>query len=107
MDEARERRLAANEAIAREVNAQVEQLAARWNHPDSPMELLCECSLDECSDRIHVPLADYTRVRESAVQFMLVDAHVIEEIEERVGEAGDATVVEKTGPGRDVAAQLA
>lgn len=107
MDAERQRRLAANEAIAREVNAQVEQLAARWNEHDEAMELLCECSLGDCTERVHVPLDRYLEVRQSPVRFMLVDSHVDERIENRVGEAGDSTVVEKIGEGREVAADLA
>jgi hypothetical protein len=107
MDDARVRRLAANEAIARQVNEQVEQLGRRWNQPSEPLEILCECSLAECTQRLHVPLDDYLGVRENDTRFMLVDDHIVEEIERRVGKAGDATVVEKIGPGRDVATALA
>lgn len=89
------------------MNARVEELAARWNDPEDAMELLCECSHDECIERVRVSAADYRGVREHDDRFMLVDAHVIEEIERRVGEAGDATVVEKIGPGNDVAEALA
>jgi hypothetical protein len=107
MDDARVRRLAANEAIARQVNEQVEQLAQRWNAPGEPLEILCECSLSECTQRLHVPLADYNAVREHDTRFLIVADHMIAEIEVRVGEAGDATVVEKIGPGREVAEDLA
>ena len=105
-DDARVRRLAANEALARQVNEQVEQLATRWNAGE-PLEILCECSLAECTARLHVPLPDYTEVRENDTRFLVVDSHIVEEIERRVGQAGDATVVEKLGPGREVAAELA
>ncbi len=106
-DDARVRRLAANEAIARQVNEQVEQLSERWNEPGEPLEILCECSLAECTQRLHVPLVDYQAVRENDARFMLVDQHIDKEIERRVGEVGDATVVEKFGPGRDVAVATA
>jgi hypothetical protein len=107
MEDERARRLAANEAIARQVNEQVEQLGRRWNRPGEPLEILCECSLAECTQRLHVGLDDYLRVREDDTRFMVVDEHIVEEIERRVGKAGDATVVEKIGPGRDVATALA
>jgi hypothetical protein len=107
MDDARVRRLAANEAIARQVNEQVEQLGQRWNAPGEPLEILCECSLADCTQRLHVSIADYNAVRENDTRFMLVDDHVVDEIERRVGHAGDATVVEKLGPGRDVAIESA
>lgn len=107
MDGARERKLALNEAIAREVNEHVENVAAQWHESDETIELICECSLDTCSQRVHLPLREYHAVRESPVRFLLVDGHVNEEIERRVGTAGDATIVEKHGPGRDVAAEQA
>ena len=108
MDEdVRVRRLAANEAIARQVNEQVEQLGERWNTPEEPLEILCECSRAECTQRLHVPLPDYRTVRENDARFMLVDDHVDLEIERRVDEVGDATVVEKFGPGREVAVESA
>src|SRR4029077_10079293 len=42
MTEARARRLAENETIARQVNDQVEKLGQRWNEPGEPLEILCE-----------------------------------------------------------------
>ena len=107
MDDERVRRLAENEAIARQVNEQVEKLGQRWNSPGEPLEILCECSLAECTQRLHVSLADYASVREYDTRFLVVEGHIIEEIERRVGEVGDATVVEKLGPGRDVAVETA
>jgi hypothetical protein len=107
VDDQRVLRLAENEAIARQVNEQVEQLGRRWNAPGEPLEILCECSLAECTQRLHVSLADYAAVREHDTRFLVVDGHMIEEIERRVGEAGDAIVVEKLGPGRDVAIENA
>ena len=107
MDDERVRRLAENEAIARQVNEQVEKLGQRWNEPGEPLEILCECSLAECTQRLHVSLTDYASVREHDTRFLIVDGHMIEEIERRVGEVGDAIVVEKLGPGRDVAVETA
>ena len=107
MDDARVSRLAANEAIARQVNEQVEQIAQRLSRDAEPLEILCECSLGECTQRLHVPLADYNGVREHDARFMLVDDHIVDEIEKRVGEVGDATVVEKLGEGRQIAEELA
>jgi hypothetical protein len=54
-----------------------------------------------------VSLPDYRTVRENDARFMLVDGHVDLEIERRVDEVGDATVVEKFGPGREVAVESA
>lgn len=107
MDDARVRRLAANEAIARRVNEQVEQLGQRWNTPGEPLEILCECCLADCTHRLHVTITEYSAVRGDATRFIVIDDHVLDEIERRVGRAGEATIVEKLGPGRDVAIETA
>jgi hypothetical protein len=99
----RERRLAENEALAREVNERVGEVAASWYGDEEALEFVCECSRDDCTSRVHLRMSEYREVRSSPVQFAVVDAHVDEEIENRVGTAGDATVVRKIGIGADVA----
>jgi hypothetical protein len=99
----REVRLAENEALAREVNEQVEKISSRWHRRDELIDLICECSSATCTDRVHVSLKDYHRVRANPTQFIVVDEHAVPDIETRVGVAGDAIVVEKIGIGRDVA----
>jgi len=83
------------------------QLAVVSFFANEPLEILCECSRAECTQRLHVSLPDYRTVRENDARFMLVDGHVDLEIERRVDEVGDATVVEKFGPGREVAVESA
>ena len=107
MDQDRERRLALNEAVARDVNERVESVASGWHDPEEQIQLICECSNESCSERIHVTSVEYHEVREHEDRFMVIDAHVNEEIERRVGTVGDATVVEKIGEGRDVARSTA
>jgi hypothetical protein len=105
-DEPQARRLAANEALAREVNRRVGEVAAPWYADDERLEFICECSYRDCDARVHVTMPEYTAVRASAQRFLLVAAHVNPEIERVVGEAGDAAVVEKIGPGREVADEM-
>jgi hypothetical protein len=107
MDELRQRRLAHNEAIARDVNEQVRQVASRWHNPGELIELICECSHEDCAERVHVILDDYQQVREDPTRFLVISSHVVPQIENVVGEAGDASVVEKVGAGRDVAREEA
>jgi len=107
MDEERARRLARNEAIARDVNEATGEVAARWHRDDEPIELICECSQESCSERVRVTASEYAEVRAHDARFLVRDEHVREEIERRVGTAGDATVVEKIGPGRQVAEETA
>ena len=68
MDDERVRRLA-ERGVARQVNEQVEKLGRRWNAPGEPLEILCECSLAECTQRLHVSLTDYASVREDDTHF--------------------------------------
>ena len=107
MDDDRARRLALNEAVARDVNEAVEETGRDWHTDDEQIELICECSNDRCAERIHVTRREYREVRENPLRFMVVDDHVNEQIEHRVGRVGDATIVEKDGPGRDVASSTA
>lgn len=103
MEDDRARRLALNEAVAREVNDAVGEVAERWHHDDEPIELICECSRLSCGERVRVTIREYTEVRSHSARFLVREEHISEEIERRVGIAGDAIVVEKTGPGRQVA----
>jgi hypothetical protein len=52
-------------------------------------------------------MADYREVRSSRVRFAIVPDHLAPEIEVAVTTLGDALVVEKIGPGRDVAEETA
>ena len=106
-DEHRERRLAENEALAREVNERVGEVAASWYAAQEPLEFICECSLEDCDARVHLRMDEYAKVRSSPMYFALVEAHVFPEIERRVGAVGDAVIVEKIGVGREVAEETA
>jgi hypothetical protein len=101
MDDLRARRLALNEAIARDVNDAVAEVAAHWHRPDEPIELICECSHVTCAERVTLTFDEYRAVRQNDARFVVVDDHVVDEIEQRVGRVGTATIVEKTGPARD------
>ena len=102
-DERREHRLAENEALARDVNERVGEVAASWYAEGERLEFVCECSRDDCTDRVHLRMEEYLEVRSSPVWFAVVADHIVPEIERSVKTLGDAVVVEKTGVGRDVA----
>jgi hypothetical protein len=107
MDPERERKLARNEALARDVNERVDEVAASWYEAGEALEFLCECSSDRCTERVHLRADEYARVRAGPETFVLVREHVVPEIERVVGEVGDAVIVEKLGAGRDVARETA
>lgn len=99
----RERRLAFNEALARDVNELVEEVAHGWFDADELVEFRCECVDPGCSERLRLTRAEYASVRASALTFVVVAGHVDPEIEELAGNIRDYQLLRKTGHGRDVA----
>ena len=61
--DARERRLARNEALFREVNERIEDLAQTHADEDHIYEFLCECSNAHCDLRLSLPLSTYEQAR--------------------------------------------
>ena len=95
MDE-RERRLAQNEALFREVNERVETLAHKLG-PNVPYEFLCECANADCTFRISLPLSVYESIRADAQQFVVLPLHYTPEVEDLILEKDTYWVVRKTG----------
>jgi hypothetical protein len=94
-----EERVARNEALFREVNENVQQLAERFSTPsDVPAGFVCECADDTCTARVDVPLEVYEQVRQDPRRFVVLPGHVLPEIERVVEEADRYVVVEKTTP---------
>jgi hypothetical protein len=106
-DERRERRMAENEALAREVNERVGEVAASWYGAEEQLEFVCECSLDECSDRVRLRMAEYSHVRSSPLWFVMMPQHFAPDLELEVERVGGYLVAEKIGPGADIADQTA
>jgi hypothetical protein len=107
MDDARARRLAENEALVREVNERVGDVAASWYEADEKVAFVCECSLDDCAERIQLTMREYERVRSSPTWFAVLPSHLVAEIERPVETIDEVLVVEKLGPGREVAEETA
>lgn len=94
--DARERRLAQNEALFREINERVEEMAHRLG-PDVPYEFFCECANADCTFRITLPLAEYEAVRADPRRFVVLPLHYTPEVEELVVEEDTHWVVRKSG----------
>jgi hypothetical protein len=92
----RERRLAQNEALFREVNERVESVADRLG-PEVPHEFLCECANSDCTFRISLPLSVYESIRADPQQFVVLPLHYTPEVEDLVIEEDTHWVVRKTG----------
>ena len=104
MDDVQARRLAQNETIFRQVNEYVRRADERVPHEDEP-RFVCECSSLECDAELSIPLEHYRATREDPTRFFVVPGHADSRIERVIETPGDYEVVEKIGPGRDVAEQ--
>lgn len=93
-------RLARNQALLREVNERLVELARGFN--GRPLECVCECSKDDCTDTIAVLEEEYESVRAVPRHFLVVPGHETLEVERVVRNGHPFIVVEKfvdPGPG--------
>jgi len=99
MDDERARRIGKNEGLFRLINDEVEGLNRRLSElTDDSFDIVCECGLIECQERIRVPLADYERIRADSPLFFVVPGHEIPATEDVV-EQHDAYFVVRKLPG--------
>ncbi|HSO02467.1 MAG TPA: hypothetical protein VLS46_08055 [Gaiellaceae bacterium] len=104
--DSRQRRLAENELIFREVNERVRAIAAVHGSDDHVYEFYCECSNADCTFQVQVRLADYEAVRADPARFLVAPGHALPEIEVVADRSGAWWVVEKKGEAAELAAEL-
>lgn len=101
----RERRLGLNEALFREVNERLDELAETFGGDDGVRhDFICECGDPSCAERISLTLDEYNRVRADPTQFAIRPGHRAGDIERVVFENERYAVVRKHD---DDAAELA
>jgi hypothetical protein len=95
---AREERLAGNEALFREVNERVAEVATHFIEVETKGEAVdftCECGRTDCAEPIAMTLAEYEAIRAEPTHFAVVPAHEQPEIEVVVQRRPTYFVVEK------------
>lgn len=100
MDRERKDRLAKNEALFRSVNERVKVIA-----DELPLEelvggeateaYLCECTDPGCMESIRLTRAEYERVRQSPVTFVVRPGHGVPTVERVVDETDRYWIIEK------------
>jgi hypothetical protein len=90
----RKMRIAANEALFREVNEQREAVIAE-GPTQGRFEVICECGTGSCSEPISVRVNDYELVRSHPTWFIVTPGHEIEDVEDVVQWHNAFNVVEK------------
>ena len=95
---AREERLAGNEALFREVNERVAEVAEAFVEVEAtadPVTFNCECGRATCTEQIAMTLIEYERVRALPTHFAVAPGHELPEVERVVEQHPNYLVVEK------------
>jgi hypothetical protein len=94
MDE-RGRRIGVNEAMFREVNERIGDLAESFGLRDRPLDLICECGDVACAQQIRMPSAEYTELRQDPTLFAVYPGHEISDVEHLVEKRDGYDVIRK------------
>ena len=93
----RDRRLAENEILFREINDRIKTVADTHGPDEHLYEFLCECSNRDCTLRLRMSLTEYEATREDPARFLVAPGHELPEIERVVEQRTGYSVVEKVG----------
>jgi hypothetical protein len=90
-----EERIGLNEAVFREVNERIEDLAENFELRDEALDLVCECGDAGCVRRISMTRAEYEELRSDPRHFAVHPGHEYPEAEEVVARRKGYDVVSK------------
>jgi hypothetical protein len=93
----REERLAGNEALFREVNERVAEVATHYIETEThrAVDFTCECGHAECSETMMMTIVAYEAIRAHSTHFGVVPQHEQPEIESVIERHPSYFVVEK------------
>jgi hypothetical protein len=94
--EERERRIGMNEALFRQVNERLQELAEGFAQTPDKLDLICECGNASCASRIEMDPEEYQKLRSDSTTFAIVKGHAILDVEEIVERRAGYDVVRKT-----------
>ncbi len=95
---AREERLGENEALFREVNERVAEVAEHLMEVEdhgTRIEFNCECGTAGCTEQMPMTLVEYEAVRAEPIRFAVVPGHEVPDVERVVDRHPNYVVVEK------------
>jgi hypothetical protein len=98
-------RAARNQALFREVNERLQELASTFQDVAGTTTFACECANLSCVEQIDMTLDEYEAVRSDPNQFAVLPAHVVRDVEHIVREGEGFVVVAKIGAGAAIAAE--
>lgn len=94
----REERLGENEALFREVNERIAEVAEEFleiGATDTPVEFNCECGAADCTEQISLTLVEYEALRSEPTRFAVVSGHEVPDVERVIDRQPNYLVVEK------------
>jgi hypothetical protein len=91
----REERIGMNEAVFRDVNERIQDVAAAFDLTSEPLDLICECGDAGCVERIALTPGEYEKIRSDAHLFAVARGHVAPDVEELVEKRKGYDVVRK------------
>ena len=97
-----EEELGANEALVRDVNETVAEVA-EMRGPEESVEVLCECADTFCAESITLTCVEYEGVRAVSDHFLVKPGHVLPDIERVVERHADYWIIEKLGEAGELA----
>lgn len=102
MDDATMRRIGGNEAAFRKVNESL-RAGRRLADAERLFPFRCECGVLGCNQLIELTVPEYEELRLDPTRFAIIEGHDIPGSEDVVERRGRYVVVEKFGPGAEVA----
>jgi len=93
------RKGAENQALIRQVNERIEQIAGEVAN----FEFLCECANLDCIETVELSITEYESIRSSPDRFPVKPGHDFPEFERVIEENGGYVVVEKFGEAGEIA----
>jgi hypothetical protein len=92
---AREERKGLNEAVFREVNERIENLAETFDLKSEQLDLVCECADASCVERISMSHGEYEQLRSDPHLFAVYPGHEQTDVDRVVDRLERYHVVEK------------
>jgi hypothetical protein len=91
----REERIGMNEAVFRDVNERIQDVASTFNLTSEPLDLICECGDAACVERITLSRNEYEQIRADSHLFAVAAGHVAPDVEEVVESRPGYEIVRK------------
>jgi hypothetical protein len=102
--DAREERVARNEAMYRTVNREIEYAAKQLgDEPTDELQLICECGQPDCTATLTLTIAEYDDVHRQRDRFAVAPGHEDPTLEHIVKKTDGYVVVDKFGTAEAVA----